>query len=691
MAFKLNDPVSVIPGAGKKISDSLRRRNIKTLYDLLYFLPRRYIDRSLIRKIAEAKHGEVATFYGALKSITFRKSRQGIKLTEGIIFDGTGYLYLVWFGERKLEKYLREGIHLSVSGKVEFYKGRIQIQNPEFDILEEDEDNTLRKTGQIFPLYPAIEGVSPNILRKLILFALENTIIPELIPADILISEELFPGQTALYEAHFPSSKKNLEAALYRLKFEEIFILQSALAAIKKQYKDPQKGIVHDGSDDKVKLFLKETGFKLTESQASCIKEIIEDMKKPEPMNRLLQGDVGSGKTVVALTAAVFAASSGYQTAFMAPTEVLAYQQFQKYKAVLEATGIKSCIITGSTKTKEKKKLLEGIAEGNIDIVFGTHTLIYDEIVFGRLGMVIIDEQHRFGTMQRLLLRKKGKNPDLLIISATPIPRTLALTVYGDLDVSTLKEHPGMSGIEDRIETVVLASHEYEKAYRKLSEEVKEGRKGFVIVPLVEESEKINASSIEKIKSKLTHFIPEEKIGILHGRQPAEEKIDIIRKLREGLINVLLSTTVVEVGIDIPDATVMIIEDADRFGLSQLHQLRGRVGRGGMKAFVFALSSFPTENSAKRLEIFSRTSDGFLLAEEDLKMRGEGEITGQRQSGASDLKLARYASDRELLEKVRELSFSLFEKYKPEAASIKIILEEASSRFGNLEMVVEAK
>lgn len=689
MEFTLDDPIQSIPSIGKRIAESLSKRNINTVEDLLYFFPRRYLDRSRIVKIGEIQAGQEITCLGVVKSIETRRVGK-LKITQAILYDGTGYLFLIWFGERRVEKLLGNNLRISVSGKATYYKGRLQIDNPEFEIIEDESTLNLVNTGKIVPVYPSIPNISQKFLRKLVLYALEKTYISEILPAEVVINEELLPRHNAFYEVHFPENNQLLEKAIYRFRFEEIFILQTALAHLKFNYQKPDAGIAHSGSKELVDKFIGALGVSLTESQKKAINEIIRDLKSSKPMNRLLQGEVGSGKTIVALSAAIFVASGGFQVAFMAPTEILAQQQYERYAPFIEKLGIKSALLTSSTKGRQRNNIIEGIRNGTINIAFGTHSLIYDEVRFKNLGFVIIDEQHRFGTMQRLMLREKGKNPDLLIVSATPIPRTLALTVFGDLDITSLKERPTGYDLMTQVKTVHLNTDNRHIAYEHLRKEIESGKKGFIVVPLVEESEKLEAKSVKDALNFVTKYIDKELIRVIHGKQTSQEKIVAIDDFRKGRARVLVSTTVVEVGIDVSDATVMIIENAERFGLSQLHQLRGRVGRGKDKAFVFAISDLPTEESAMRIGAFVNNFDGFKLAEEDLRLRGEGDILGYRQSGPSSLKFAQYARDLELLEKIRELSFNYYLRFNVNSNSVKMILREASNRYANLELALKA-
>jgi ATP-dependent DNA helicase RecG len=687
MEISLNTDLETLFPKSRTAIQELKKRGIHTAEDLLYFVPRKYLDRSRIVSIAEARKGDYVTCIGTIKQIEAKTTSKGRKLTTAVIFDGTGYLYLVWFGERYIEKVLKEEMSIAVSGNIGVYLNRLQMENPDFDILDTQQLDELSNTGRIFPVYPALNRLSIRKIRKLIRSIFEKCIIDEILPADIVIKEGLLPRTAALFEIHFPSSAEAVRSAQERLKFEEIFILQTVMAHLRAQYGSPELGIAVRGNLDMVRKFISSLPVSLTESQKNAINQLIKDISSKKPMNRLLHGEVGSGKTIVALAAAVYTASGGYQSAFMAPTEVLAVQQFEKYRDYLEKTGVRSGLLISGMRQNEKRETLEKLASGDIDVVFGTHALIYDDVKFSNLGLVIIDEQHRFGTMQRLLLKRKGKNPDILTISATPIPRTLALTVFGDLDVTTLKERPFGRKIEEQIETLHFDYKKRREAYEILRDRVLKGESGFVVVPLVEDSEDIEAKSLREAYEFVTGIIPKELVGTLHGRQDSEEKYETVKRFKSGKIRVLVATTVIEVGVDVPEASIMIIENGERFGLSQLHQLRGRVGRGKRKGTVIILSDLPTEESRVRIETFVKITDGFRLAEEDLKIRGEGEIFGLRQTGPNDLRFTKLVSDGELIEKIRNLAFSYYEEYHRSSVSIKILLEEAHKRFRNLDYI----
>lgn len=686
--LRLNDKISSVKGIGTYRAKILKRNGIDNVEKLLYYFPRKYIDRSRIAKIGDLKPGEVVTVIGIIRSISVRNTaRKNLKVTEAIIFDGTGYLTAVWFGRKFLEEKFEEGLKVALSGKISLFRGRIQIENPEFDILEEKEVYEAMNTGRIIPLYSSISKLNSLFFRRTLKSVLDEIEeIPEILPLDIVVANRLMPRDIALHEIHFPSGKEQLREARRRFSYEELFLLEAGVADFKKKFQLERKSRPIIASGKKIEKFLEITGFKLTPSQKKAIEEIISDMKSDRPMNRLLEGDVGSGKTLVAIISSIYAVEGGYQVAFMAPTEVLSEQQYSLFKKALENINVQTSLFTSSIKPSERSRLYEKLKSGEIDIAFGTHALLYENVEFKRLGFVVIDEQHRFGTLQRKALIEKGESPHVLVMTATPIPRTLALTVFGDLDVSIIKDTPTGKSVNERVISVHLYEKERKAAYEKLREEVIKGRQGFVVVPLVEESETLELKALKHAEEILKKYAGNDiRYAILHGRQKPEEKREVMRKFREGEVSVLISTTVIEVGIDISNATVMIVENAERFGLSQLHQLRGRIGRGQFEGFFFAITDMPTEESKKRIQALIECSDGFELAEKDLLIRGEGEILGVRQSGMSSLKIARYARDQDLIIKARKDAFS-FILETGDNVSKQILLSEAKKRYNLFEM-----
>lgn len=687
----LTDSLTVLTGIGAKRQQFLSSRGINTIEDLIYYFPRKYLDRSRVVSIGELKIGETATVIGLVRDISTRKtSKRNLYLTTAVVFDGTGYLNCVWFGRRNLENILKPETRLALSGKAEPYRGRIQFENPEFDILEEKSIEDAINTGKIVPVYPAAGKLGTAFFRRIIRQALSRIErIPENLPLEIIEELDLMNRDIAIRQIHFPDSEQLLDAAIHRFKLEELVIFQLAIAEVRKRFSSMFPGEKITASGRLMKQYIEQTGFTPTPSQAAAIKEIIRDLNSSRPMNRLLHGEVGSGKTFVSLAAALYVVEAGYQAAFMAPTEVLAAQHYRKTRPVLGSLGVTSCLITSAVSQKEKKALLEQISSGKINIAFGTHSLIEEGVKFSNLGLVIIDEQHRFGTLQRLRLREKSSLPNMLIMSATPIPRTLALTAFGDLDVSTLLERPGGS-LAKNVRTVHLNTGERDRAYRVLKRVVEQGSRAFIVVPLIEESEALDAAHLKSVLDYARKFVHADKIAVLHGKQSIDEKKATMDSFVKGDTPVLVATTVIEVGIDVADARLMIIENAERFGLSQLHQLRGRVGRKGEPSEVYVISDLPTPESRERIRVFTSVNDGFLLAEKDLELRGEGELDGTRQSGASSFRFASLTRDYEALKKAREVAFSYHQRYSSSDISVKIAIEEARRRFGQLELALKA-
>lgn len=647
-----------LPGVGWQSLKELAKLGIKTVSDLLTYYPARYLDLSTICLVSQAQEGKEATFVGKIKQVEKRKSRKGLTIFTAYLFDGSGYLEAVWFNQDYLAKTFTVGMEVAFSGKPQWRLGRWQLTNPAYDILEVGTQEAVN-TGRIVPIYRASSRFSTVRLRKLINKALKQCLpLPEILPPDILEKYKLLSLTEAIKQIHFPDSKEQLKAARVRLIFDEFFVLELGLALKKRHWQQNSQGITHHLDKAKVKAFLQALPFSLTGDQKQALADIEKDLKAKHPMHRLLLGEVGSGKTVVALAAVVMAISGGCQAALMAPTEILAEQHFVN---ITKGPSFgKVALLTGSLPEKQKEQLYQQIADGQIDLVVGTHALIQEKVKFKQLGLVIIDEQHRFGVQQRLALRFKGKQPDVLVMTATPIPRSLSLTLYGDLDVSELRERPGGRHLKESIKTVIIPESQREKAYALIRKEVQAGRQAYIICPLIDESDKLELKSVTQEAAHLTKKVfAGFNVGFLHGKLKPQEKEEIMTAFRQGKLNILIATTVIEVGVDVPNASVMLIEHADRFGLAQLHQLRGRVGRGPYRSWCLLFSGMANETSRKRLEAFAATEDGFALAEADLKLRGEGQLFGQRQSGLSDLKLASLTKHFKILQAACREAFSL--------------------------------
>ena len=655
----LEKPISSMPGVGQRRAALFGRLGIHLIRDALEYYPREYHDRSNLRKIAELQFGNTETFIAKVKDVSVRKLSNNLNLLTARLQDETGFIDATWFSRGFVRRDLEPGMEIIVTGKVGQFLGKLKLESPEYEHL----DKSLLHSGRIVPIYRSTEGLNNKLLRSVIhdIVAYHSVCIEDHLPQHLIDELSLLDLGDALYQIHFPDSWDQLESARRRLAFDEFLEIQLG-ALMKQAVRRRSKGaIALDVRKPQIGEFLTNLPFRLTGAQERVIQEIMHDLESDVPMNRLLQGDVGSGKTVVAASALITAFANGYQGAIMAPTEILAEQHYKgisRLVSVLGEDAPKVSLLTGSIKGKERDDLYQAVEQGEIDILIGTHALIQEGVRFNNLAVCVVDEQHRFGVEQRAALRAKGVNPHLLVMTATPIPRSLALTIYGDLDLSVLDEMPPG---RQPIQTFALTPEQRSWAYNFLREEVERGRQAYIICPLVEESEKIEAkAAIEEYERLQKYVFPDLRLGLLHGRMKPREKDEVMERFRLGELQVLVSTAVVEVGIDVPNATVMLIEGADRFGLAQLHQFRGRVGRGTEKSYCLLLSDSPSEDARKRLEIVQECSDGFVLAEEDLKMRGPGEFYGIRQSGQINLKVAKL-SDFGLLEETRKIAAELLE------------------------------
>ncbi len=689
----MDDPVSKVRYVGPQIAAALRNLGIRSVGDLISHYPHRYIDLATIKKIADLRMGEQATVIGEVRAIESRVARNNLRIISVGIYDGTGYVYGVWFNQKYMENRFKRGDRIAFSGRANYKFGRLQIENPLFDVLDAPNDSMVH-TGRIIPIHPAGKGISPVMLRRIIKNALDQLgTVPDPIPSEILNRYGFIDKTGAVREIHFPSSMESKEKAHARLLFEELFLMQVGLAMRKLRMERETRGVAHRLDGELFGGFLSGLPFGLTEDQKSAIDEIRRDMGRPQPMNRLLQGEVGSGKTVVAVAALVTAVQGGYQGAIMAPTEVLAEQHYLRMRQMLEPLGVSVRLLTGSQTQKERDTILKEIANGGVDVVVGTHAIIQAGVNFRRLGLAVIDEQHRFGVRQRIEIKEKGYHPDVLVMSATPIPRTLALTLYGDLDVSIIKGLPGNRRVDEHVETVVCDSTHRDWAYEKIRYEVRQGRQAYIICPLIEESNKLEVKSVMEEARRLKESVfPDLKVGVVHGRMKSTEKEEVMSAFREGKLDILISTTVIEVGIDVPNATVILIEDADRFGLAQLHQLRGRIGRGEHKSTCILFADPTTDEGRERMKAIKTIRDGFQLAEADLAIRGEGELFGTRQSGLPDLKLAKLARDFDALALARKEAFSIVEgdPHLTDPANA-VLLEEVKRKFAeNLDWLFQA-
>jgi ATP-dependent DNA helicase RecG len=673
--LELGTPIQFIKGVGPRVADALGAKGINTAEDLLYYLPFRYEDRLNPRSISELREGEMASVIAEVRSSGLFRTKK-MPIFEMNAGQGRTSLKCIWFRGTYLEDRFKPGQIVALYGKVEAaWKGRgLQMLQPQFEILgeadgnegseEEKKWNSL-EVGRVVPVYEATGKLTSKWFRRVIHGALEQMgpEIPDAIPAAIRGRMGLIDRRESFWKAHWPDEGESFAdlqsqrtPAHLRLIFEELFFLELGLE-LKRRKARQQKGIpfkVDANVRDALKRILP---FHPTEAQKRVLREIAEEMQQPSPMRRLLQGDVGSGKTIVAFEAAIIAIENGYQVALMAPTEILATQHYLSARRILEHAGYRIVLLTGSLEQDRKRDIRRHIAQGHAQLVIGTHALLEDKVEFDKLGLVIVDEQHRFGVMQRMKLMKKNadEQPDTLVMTATPIPRTLAMTLYGDLDVSVIDElPPGRTPIVTRTVSDVRADEVWEFA-RKI---IGKGQQVYVVYPLIEQSSVGEAGTEKELKAAIKMYdelrkkiFPDLKVGLLHGRMAADEKDSVMRRFQAKEIDVLVSTTVIEVGVDVPNATLMIIEHAERFGLSQLHQLRGRIGRGSAKSFCILMTGGKiTDEAAQRLDTMVRTNDGFEIAEKDLELRGPGEFFGTKQAGMPSLRVANLLRDRKLLE-----------------------------------------
>jgi ATP-dependent DNA helicase RecG len=658
-------PVQYVKGVGPARARLLERLGIKTIYDMLFFFPWRYEDRKNITKICDLRYGQNGTAVGEVISADIITTpRKRMKIFELTVSDGTGSLKSKWFNQPYLKKYFKKGQKVILNGAVKGnpYAGMgIEMENPDFELI--GGEDTLVHASRIVPVYKATEGISPKQLRTLMFNTVQSYsyLLKEYLPEDVMKRNNLKSLQWSVRETHFPeeisdvaSLNHGLSPAHMRLAFDEFFLLELGLALFKKRGK-AEKGISFRDSTVLVNAFLKGLKFELTDAQKRVLDQIRLDMKSSLPMNRLVHGDVGCGKTAVALTSMVIAVENGYQACLMAPTELLAEQHFINVHGMVEALGLNVVLLTSSTKNRP----VDDIAGGKAQIIIGTHALIQEEVMFKNLGLAVIDEQHRFGVVQRAMLRRKGFNPDILIMTATPIPRTLAMTLYGDLDISIIDELP--KGRRPVITKVFFPSQK-DRIYTSIKSELSKGRQIYIVYPLIEESEKLDLKSAIEGYDAFVNIFPERNIGLVHGRMHHSEREKVMARFKAGDINMLVSTTVIEVGIDVPNASLMLIVHAERFGLAQLHQLRGRIGRGGYDSYCLLMAYHPfSEEGKRRLKAMESTGDGFKIAEEDLSIRGPGDMFGTRQSGIPDLQVANIIRDIGVLEKARKEAFSLVE------------------------------
>jgi ATP-dependent DNA helicase RecG len=704
------------PPAYVVLEDSL---GILTVRQLLHHYPRMHIDRTHTFPIRDLKPGRQATVLARVYKINKRLTRQKKTLVTLVLYDGTGYLDIPYFNQPWKATQFTPGEEVSAGGIVDLRGGRRQLKSPEVESLK-DEDRTIH-TRRIIPIHRAAEGIYARTIRELVFLALER--LPEIadpLPAGIVRAERLGSYDWALRRVHFPDSPEELDQAFERLKFDELFTLELGVAFRKHRVTAGEIGIAHDADPPLLKRFVEDLPFELTAGQRRAIDEIERRMADPHPMNVLLQGDVGSGKTVVALAAAITAIGSGHQAAVMAPTEVLASQHALKIAELLAPIGARPfteirgtaadaqasildeptpveeppltyALLTAAVTGKQRERVLEGIGGGAVDLVIGTHALVQEGVTFADLSLAVVDEQHRFGVHQRMALKQKGTSPDVLIMTATPIPRTLALTYYGDLDVAVLDELP--AGRRPITTSIVRTELERRRAYDVVRHEVAAGRQAFVVCAAIDEGNKAEVKAAESEAERLKNEVfPDLSVELLHGRMRPAEKDAKMEEFRAGRSHLLISTTVIEVGVDVPNATAMLVENAERFGLAQLHQLRGRIGRGVHPSYCFLFDATTEENeeARERLGALARTTDGFELADADLAIRGEGTLFDIKQSGLPDLKLVRLPHDADLVRRARARAFAVIDD-DPELKHHPGLRSELEDRFrDSIEWLFEA-
>lgn len=637
----------------------LEQLGIKTIHDLIYYFPRAYDDRTNIVKICDLRGEEYVVLKASIMSISSPPTRTGVKMVKATATDGSGMIDLVWFQMPYLRKTLKIGEEYIFIGQVKSGY-RFQMLNPEFKLTSSQKKLS---EGEILPIYSTSKNLPQNSFRKIIKKFIKETInlFEENIPEEILSQYKILSRKNALIRIHFPNNAKDIEEAKRRFAIEELLILEMGIVQkrFESTYNSEKKYSLEDNKE-LVKKYLSSLSFELTKAQKRVITEIYTELNSGKIVNRLIQGDVGSGKTVVSMVLLLYMIENSYQGALMAPTEILATQHYLSVKEKFENLGINVALLTGSFSGKKKKSILENIENGTIDIVIGTHALIEENVVFKNLGMIIIDEQHRFGVNQRKALRDKGVLANLIVMSATPIPRSLALSIYGDLDVSVIDSlPPGRKPIKTKW---ISSDSEIFTMYNFIEKQLTKGRQAYFIAPLIEESEKLAAKSVEELSQEVAKFLPNYRIGILHGNLKNSEKDIIMEKFKNHEFDILVSTTVIEVGVDVPNSTIIVISDAQRFGLSALHQLRGRVGRGSFQSYCFLISKTDNDTSKARLRIMEETQDGFKIAEEDLRLRKPGEIFGTKQSGLSDLKFVDIVHDVKTIKLVKDIAYDYLKR-----------------------------
>ncbi|MBR6710616.1 MAG: ATP-dependent DNA helicase RecG [Selenomonadaceae bacterium] len=663
--MKWQDDIQYLKGVGPKKAALLAKLGIQTMFDLLTWYPRGYEDQSALTPIASLHAGETATVSGSIMNLTEKQGRsRKMSILTALVGDGTGFLQIIWFNQKYLKRQLKIGCRLFVTGKATYAyggQGQLAMSNlSSFQILQDGE--APEAALGIQPIYSATEKLNQKFFRKLMHTLLENP--PEwqeVLPESVRMEYALMDRRQAFGAIHFPKDFEELQAARRRLAFDELYLIQCGLLLIKKQGRESRRGIRHLSDSRLTREVMESLPFRLTGDQAKCLCAVKSDMEKTVPMRRLVQGDVGSGKTVIAMLALVKTVENGWQGALMAPTEILAAQHYESFRKQLAPFGIRVGFLSGRLTKKKRQELYDAMEAQELDIVIGTHALIQEGVHFAKLGLVVTDEQHRFGIAQRAELEKKSSRlPDVLVMTATPIPRTMTLTIYGDLDVSLIRELPPG---RQPVRTFVRRPERRPLIYDFVHKEIEAGRQAYVICPLIEMNEELPIPSAEEVYEELRHGIFRDmRCGLVHGRMKAAEKEQVMQDFYENRVQLLVSTTVIEVGVNVPNASIMVVEHAERFGLAQLHQLRGRIGRGSYRSYCVLVSESKSQTAKERLQIMESTADGFQLAEEDLKLRGPGQFFGSMQHGLPDLKIADVLHDMDILLDARRAAMQTIER-----------------------------
>lgn len=655
--MKLEDNVQFVKGVGEARAKLLNRLGIFNLKDLITYYPRNHEDRSIPKKICEVTDGEEVLIEAMpVTRVAEIRIRKGMTILKMNVRDDTGVCQITWFNQSYLKSLFKPGEYYKFYGKVSVKNGKVEMSSPVYDKLENS-----KNTGRIIPIYPTTLKMPQATLRKIIengLQAAESEVY-ETLPEYIKKDYKLCDLKSAISQIHFPDSLDSFQVARRRLVFEELITMQLALLALKNQYTRDVRGITFD-KDAKMSDVINMLPFPLTKAQARVLEEIDKDMESDKPMNRLLQGDVGSGKTVLAIISAYKCVKSGYQAAIMVPTGILAEQHLESFNEILTSFGIRSELLVSGITKKKKDDILTRLREGEIDVVIGTHALLQENVVFKNLGLVVTDEQHRFGVRQRSTMAEKGNNPDVLVMTATPIPRTLALILYGDLDISIIDELPPN---RKPIDTFAVKKNMEDRVNLFIKQNIDEGRQVYIVCPLVEENEEINAKSVLEIAEKYKNEVFKEySVEYLHGKMKPKEKDAIMERFKDGEIDILISTTVIEVGVNVPNSSVMVIENAERFGLAQLHQLRGRVGRGGYKSYCILKYNGNSDLIVQRMKVMVSTNDGFVISEKDLELRGTGEFFGTKQHGLPEFKIVNLFEDLPELKNAQAVAMKIIEQ-----------------------------